>query len=794
MRKIIVIALVFFTALKVNAQFVYVSGDGTGDFNCDGISDQVEINQALDYVAENAEFTTVYLKGPHTYYIDEPILISSNTLFTGDRTAKIELKANAAWWTHNKPMITQKGRITQWNAWGDYGDSISNVEIFGFEISGGLIQEEPSGDTYIPIIHFCYPHNIKIHDMHLHDSKWDIIRLTSSGGVNEDTQQDCNNCKVYNNLIEYSGHEGIAFVALKNFEVYGNKIYSTRTNCGVRCKDTDGFDVHDNIIGNTIAKYSSGYAGIFVENQYSPLTQHAEIYNNVIYGKNGGIHLGSDEEARSSPYPFGTCINVHIHHNKIYKIKDQTIIYAGKEFALEGGISVAGYHNTLIEHNVIDGCTTDGIIFSPRLADGKGYKTIVRNNIIMNVRDTALNNRAARIHTFISENNLFYNNGVNYANASSTSDITDNPLFATTHSTLEQWHHIVATYSNISETVKIYIDGIENISRALPTFGALATNVDNLLVGIEGSNGFSGRIDELAIWNRGLDANEISRLYHNGSPVTITGSLTAGLQVYLTMDHTWDDASGHAFNALQSSASFTPNAILGSHAGLFDGTTGIQYPSNISTTDGITISLWTYRTDLTDDYQPLVHKGDVSSANAFNLFFVGESIEFEIGDGSYIVNLQGNILNPWDIDYHIKSKNGHWNGANWVNDTETSPCLDAGYFASDYSNEPMPNGGRVNIGVYGNTIEASKSNMTSTNEILPNKLIVYPNPGTTKVYVNKDFNNCEYVVTSVKGAIMKYGSIRNNTIDLSQLVTGVYFIKIYEFSSDKTYVAKIIKE
>ena len=141
-------------------------------------------------------------------------------------------------------MIAQKGRITQWNAWGDYGDEISKVEIYGFEISGGLIQEEPTGKEYIPLIHFCYPHDVSIHDMHLHDSRWDVIRLTSSGGINGDTEQNCDNSKIYNNTIEYSGHEGICFVGLSNFKIYNNKIYSTRTNCGVRCKDTDLSLIH----------------------------------------------------------------------------------------------------------------------------------------------------------------------------------------------------------------------------------------------------------------------------------------------------------------------------------------------------------------------------------------------------------------------------------------------------------------------------------------------------------------------------------------------------------------------
>jgi len=60
-------------------------------------------------------------------------------------------------------------------------------------------------------------------------------------------------------------------------------------------------------------------------------------------------------------------------------------------------------------------------------------------------------------------------------------------------------------------------------------------------------------------------------------------------------------------------------------------------------------------------------------------------------------------------DYHLKSQYGRWNGAAFVNDDVTSPCINAGDPASDFSNEPMENGGRINIGRYGNTAEASKS-------------------------------------------------------------------------------------
>ena len=62
-------------------------------------------------------------------------------------------------------------------------------------------------------------------------------------------------------------------------------------------------------------------------------------------------------------------------------------------------------------------------------------------------------------------------------------------------------------------------------------------------------------------------------------------------------------------------------------------------------------------------------------------------------------------------DYHLRSKQGRWDraGAKWLKDAETSPCIDAGAPADDFSAEPRPNGGRIDIGPHGGSPEASKS-------------------------------------------------------------------------------------
>jgi hypothetical protein len=64
-----------------------------------------------------------------------------------------------------------------------------------------------------------------------------------------------------------------------------------------------------------------------------------------------------------------------------------------------------------------------------------------------------------------------------------------------------------------------------------------------------------------------------------------------------------------------------------------------------------------------------------------------------------------------DGDYHLKSQAGRWNpnSASWVQDDVTSPCIDLGDPASPIGPEPFPNGGIINMGVYGRTAEASKS-------------------------------------------------------------------------------------
>ncbi len=62
-------------------------------------------------------------------------------------------------------------------------------------------------------------------------------------------------------------------------------------------------------------------------------------------------------------------------------------------------------------------------------------------------------------------------------------------------------------------------------------------------------------------------------------------------------------------------------------------------------------------------------------------------------------------------DYHLRSRAGRWDpsGRTWIKDSVSSPGIDAGDPMAPFEQEPAPNGCRVNLGFYGGTPEASKS-------------------------------------------------------------------------------------
>ncbi len=394
------------------APTVYVAGDGSGDFNCDGKDDHLQINQALKFVAENPSYTTVHLKGPFTYIIDDTLLIGSNTILEGDSNAVIKLANNAGWATM-KPLIQQMSSAGN-----------NNITVRGFEVNvnhdgnSGISK----GKGYYNIIYFIRCNNVKVYNMYMHDGHGDGLRIRNS-----------QNIQFYNNRISKLGHDGLFAIECNNIEAWNNTI-TCRTNSGLRAWNSNYVKFHDNEM-DSFYYMSTGGPGIQIEKS-SAIMDNIEIYNNTFNNTYGpGIWI-FNYDTSSTTRDQGK--DVYIHHNIFYNTGTNSGI------AWIGGILAGGFNNTTIENNVFDGAYNAAIIhmympgYSSIYSPKGGYVTIIRNNIIVNTLKCKADpsggygviNNLPSTHKFEIQNNCLYNNSAGkYKNCTSTTDIYVDPLF-----------------------------------------------------------------------------------------------------------------------------------------------------------------------------------------------------------------------------------------------------------------------------------------------------------------------------------------------------------------------------
>ncbi|NQV34626.1 MAG: hypothetical protein HQ515_18175 [Phycisphaeraceae bacterium] len=75
----------------------------------------------------------------------------------------------------------------------------------------------------------------------------------------------------------------------------------------------------------------------------------------------------------------------------------------------------------------------------------------------------------------------------------------------------------------------------------------------------------------------------------------------------------------------------------------------------------------------------------------------------------YNLNVDPLFMDSKNNDYRLRTRQGRYEWAidQWLYDEQTSPCVNGGDPAMDYSQEPYPNGERTNMGAFGNTVYAS---------------------------------------------------------------------------------------
>ncbi len=267
-----------------NTQVITVAGDGSGDYNCDGVDDHVQINQALEYAAANPG-TTVQLKGPFTYDIGDSLLIGSDTTLEGDSGVTIKLADGLPVWGGRDSSISEKKAMLMIR-----GGSASNVAIKNIVVDG-------SQSDYYP-------------DVKLGTSCYNMATIVNCNGLtiqNVTFQNGCNDAMLISQssnividtvTVNKCGHDGVYAYHVDGITVK-NCNFINRTNSSVR------FDsVTDGVMQNNECTTSGGgYAGLELQGTLVNIEASGNYFHDL--DAPAIVHLNTQET------------NVNIHDNRI---------------------------------------------------------------------------------------------------------------------------------------------------------------------------------------------------------------------------------------------------------------------------------------------------------------------------------------------------------------------------------------------------------------------------------------------------------------------------------------------
>ncbi len=206
------------------------------------------------------------------------------------------------------------------------------------------------------------------------------------------------------------------------------------------------------------------------------------------------------------------------------------------------------------------------------------------------------------LFTPASGNGLFIDNGDNYqigltgdgkieisiqidnnGSSGTVSRISENDIIPNT------WTHLMITFDTIADELIIYFDSAQDSITAIPENGVPLTSNGPVVLGSE----YTGKIDELTIWNRPLTAAEVSVNYNR----SLAGTESGLIAYFPSDDGQWSTPPSNQFQSPKGAEDFTDPLNFNRSAILNDGTFFTTEIIPIDTdSDGDSIPDW-YETD-----------------------------------------------------------------------------------------------------------------------------------------------------------------------------------------------------
>jgi len=240
-------------------------------------------------------------------------------------------------------------------------------------------------------------------------------------------------------------------------------------------------------------------------------------------------------------------------------------------------------------------------------------------------------------------------NGSNKLELSLRNGSTNYITVGTTSINENEWQHVAMTYDGATTTVKLYVNGIEDVEDTSNPSSLHTGTGSPALFGIYGdksSNGFDGIVGDWGCWSRVLTATEITALVNEQGYGGGLGSTSNGTNSGATYQTSVKKFGSGSFRFVASDPDWVD---LGNNFTSFQ-------------TGDISWSFW-FRVDSTSGTQGLLSKDFTSHTAPYYTF----SNRTEGSDSTdYIMNCAGNDAGAYDGDEN-RSANGSISANTWHN-------------------------------------------------------------------------------------------------------------------------------
>lgn len=119
-----------------------------------------------------------------------------------------------------------------------------------------------------------------------------------------------------------------------------------------------------------------------------------------------------------------------------------------------------------------------------------------------------------------------------------------------------------------------------------------------------------------------------------------------------------------------------------------------------------------------------------------------------------------------------------WNGTSYIDDTKTIFYYTGNQFDSAYAYASNMSGGWGTNPVERIRVSSGPSTgITQLNKVAQ-KVSIYPNPASESITLNKDMVGADLKIYHINGQLVHTETIENNTVNISHLSSGLYFITL----------------